>query len=118
VTWVEKTVLAGRSGAIAVDMETFHLGEFFITRRVPFVGMRTVLDEVEDSLPPLGFGLRAGRRIDALDVLRQIFFGRRCCVRLCQLYRNGRRAQVSLRKSMAVVMRIWPRGVNNGSLHP
>jgi adenosylhomocysteine nucleosidase len=101
----ERTALASRSGAMAVDMETFHLGEFFINRKVPFVAMRVVLDTVQDNLPVVGFKAMAGGRA---AILRHLLFGKSDRDQLWQFYRNGRQAQACLRKSVTALMRVWP----------
>ncbi len=50
---------AGRSGAIAVEMEAYPLARWANARGLPFVHVRVIIDPVGASLPDLGDGLGA-----------------------------------------------------------
>jgi len=104
--------LAYRTGAIATEMETFHLGEFFHKRRIPFAGVRVVVDSLEDSvqrLEPIMSGLG---RPGLLNLIRYLLSEKGSFFELLGFYRNGRRAQVALRRTVPAVVRVWP---GNGS---
>ena len=104
----ERNALAQRTGAMIAEMETFHLGAFFITRKVPFVGMRTVLDGLEDRIPLLESITEMVEWSDGLNVFWHLISHRGGLSDLWRLYGNGRRAQVALGKSVAAAVRAWP----------
>lgn len=104
----EKSTLADRTGAMVAEMETFHLGRFFLDREVPFVGIRAVIDSVEDRIP-LGESmaeLEGG--LGLLKALWRLMSHKDALFQLWRLYRNGRRAQVALGRSVAAVIKVWP----------
>jgi adenosylhomocysteine nucleosidase len=101
----ERLALAHRTGAMIAEMETFPLAAFFIGRNVPFLGMRTVLDGLEDRIPRLESIMRTVHWPDALNALWHLLRPRGG---LWSLYETGRRAQVVLRESVAAVIRVWP----------
>jgi len=108
VSPTEKRALAHRTGAMVVEMETFHLGEFFLSRNVPFLGMRTVVDGLNDRIPRLKSTMMMAGRPRPVDILRHLIFHPHGALDLWRLYENGRRAQVALRRSVGAVIRVWP----------
>ncbi len=102
----EKRALAHRTRAMVAEMETFHLGEFFLPRNVPFLGMRTVVDSLNDRIPRLKSAMVERPR--AVDILRYLISHPDGAIDLWRLYENGRRAQVALRRSVEAVIRVWP----------
>jgi adenosylhomocysteine nucleosidase len=107
----ERSALVHRTGAVVAEMETYHLGEFFHARRIPFVGMRIVVDTVEDSIPLLRTTREARLWPDLLKRLAYLLSGRNAPSRLWRFYQNGRRAQVALRQSVAALIGAWPKTV-------
>jgi len=107
----ERSALVHRTGAVVAEMETYHLGEFFRARRIPFVGMRIVVDTVEDSIPLLRATREARLWPDPLKRLAYLLSGRNAPIRLWRFYQNGRRAQVTLRQSVAALIGAWPKTV-------
>jgi nucleoside phosphorylase len=108
VSPTQRSALAHRTGAVLAEMETFHLGEFFIARGVPFMGMRTVVDGLTDRIPLPESITEVGEWPGILNAVRDLLTQRDSLVSLRRLYQNGRRAQISLAKSVAVVIRSWP----------
>jgi len=103
-----REALAQRTGAMIAEMETFYLGAFFTARKVPFVGMRTVVDSLEDRNPLLESAMKMGKWSGTLNMLGYVMSHGSGLVHVWRLYRNGRRAQSSLGKAVAAVIRAWP----------
>lgn len=108
VTPTQKSALAHRTGAMIADMETFHLGAFFLTRKVPFMGVRTVVDCLEDRIPLWDPSMETGAWPGLLNILRYLISHGGGLPLVWRLYQNGRMAQGSLGKSVATVVRVWP----------
>lgn len=108
VSRTEKCALAHRTGAMVAEMETLHLGEFFLSRNVSFLGMRIVVDSLNDHIPRLKSTMAMAGRPRPVDILRYLIFHPDGALDLWRLYENGRRAQVALRKSVGAVIRVWP----------
>lgn len=104
--------LAYRTGGIATEMETFHLGEFFHKRRIPFAGVRVVVDSLEDSVPRLEPIMSGLGRPGLLNLIPYLLSERGSFFEHLGFYRNGRKAQVALRRTVPAVVRVWP---GNGS---
>jgi adenosylhomocysteine nucleosidase len=47
----DKAELFGRTGAVAVDMESFAVAEVASTHRLPFLALRAIVDRASDELP-------------------------------------------------------------------
>ena len=103
----EKRQLAHRTGALVVEMETFHLGAFFLAQEVPFVGMRVVFDSLEDCLPVGQLAMEKLARWGARHTLWQLLLRAGDHSRIWWLSRNWRRAQVVLGKTTAAVVGSW-----------
>jgi adenosylhomocysteine nucleosidase len=69
----QKRGLGGRSGALAVDLETWHVGRAASEAGIPFLAVRTIVDTVDDDLPGfvehLGPGPRPPATVPALRYL-------------------------------------------------
>jgi nucleoside phosphorylase len=106
---VQRRALARATGAIVAEMETFHLGSFFGARRVPLMGVRTVLDGLEDPAPqwllPV-VGSRAGPGV--FQRLRRPIRGGFDPRHFWKLYKAGRAAQASLARSVSAIIGSWP----------
>jgi adenosylhomocysteine nucleosidase len=105
---IEKNRLARETGAMVAEMETFHLGEVFLIRRIPFVAMRAVVDSLEDPLPEMDLSRGKVGWPEAFGVLRDLIFRKGSISNLGRLYKNGRRAQSSLARTVAALMKYWP----------
>ncbi len=103
-----KSMLAHRTGALVVEMESFHLGEFFMSQRVPFAGMRAVFDGLGDRIPLLESITERGEGSGVWNMPWHRIAHRSALLDLWRLYRNGRAAQVALRKSVAAAITVWP----------
>ncbi|AMV22293.1 hypothetical protein [Planctomyces sp. SH-PL14] len=51
-TIAEKQALAARTGAIAVDMESFAVAKVCVERKVRFLAIRCISDDLSEDLPP------------------------------------------------------------------
>src|SRR5258707_13233585 len=47
----EKAAAFGETGAVACDMESFHVAEVCAAHNLPFVAVRVIVDTAEDVLP-------------------------------------------------------------------
>jgi nucleoside phosphorylase len=103
----EKKTLAHRTGAVVAEMETLPLGEFFATRGIPFLGMRTVVDGIEDHIPLWESTLAGAEWLRVPGILGYIFTQRRGVVNFLRMYRNARKAREVLGRSVAAVIKVW-----------
>ncbi|MCA8993600.1 MAG: 5'-methylthioadenosine nucleosidase [Planctomycetaceae bacterium] len=69
----EKQALHERTGALAVDMETYHVARVCVERKKPFAAIRAISDDLSADLPPEILGIlgpkgavRAGAVFSAL----------------------------------------------------
>ncbi len=69
----EKQALHTRSGALAVDMESYHVAKICVDRHKPFAAVRAISDDLTGDLPPEILGImgpkgtvRAGAVLGAL----------------------------------------------------
>ncbi len=108
----EKNRLARETGAMVAEMETFRLGEVFLIRRIPFVAMRAVADGLEDPLPEMDLSRGKIGWPETLGVLRNVILRKGSISNLARIYKNGRRAQSSLARTVEALMKYWP---ENGS---
>jgi nucleoside phosphorylase len=110
----EKRSLAQRTKAMIAEMETFHLGDFFMARKVSFMGIRAVLDCVDDYLPLQRRTAETGKVPGVLKALTNGLCQRGELSRLWRIYKNGRSAQIALGKGVAAVIGVWPWEGRNG----
>ena len=110
----EKRGLAQRTKAMIAEMETFHLGGFFMARKVPFMGIRAVLDCVDDYLPLQGMTAERGKVPGVLKALTYGLCQRGELSRLWRIYRTGRSAQIAMGRGVAAVIGVWPWEERNG----
>ncbi|NIS69274.1 MAG: hypothetical protein GTO12_10100 [Proteobacteria bacterium] len=104
----KRSTLAQRTGAMVAEMETFHLAEFFLDREIPFVGVRVVVDGSDDRLPLLGPFMERSGETRLLRALWHLVSDRSALLQLRRLYRNARRAQVTLAVTVPTVIAVWP----------
>lgn len=69
----EKQQLHAQTGALAVDMESYHVGQACLEREIPFAALRVIGDDLSADLPPEILGIlgpkgtvRAGAVVGAL----------------------------------------------------
>ena len=113
---VQRRALARATGAIVAEMETFHLGSFFAARRVPFMGLRTVLDGLEDPIPECLLPVGPTAEPRALQVLGRFFRGGFDPRHFWSLYKDARTAQASLARSVSAIIGSWPSNELGGTL--
>ena len=110
----EKIGLAKRTQAVVAEMETFHLGDFFMARKVPFMGLRAVLDSVGDYLPLLRRTVETWKVPGVAKALRDVLCQRGELSRLWRIFKNGRSAQIALGRSVTAMIGVWPGEERNG----
>jgi len=91
-TQEEKRALA-RSGALAVDLESYPVAQAAREAGVPWLALRAIVDPLESSLPPFA---REARRDYLLPALRYALTGPRAALALVRLARNASRAGAAL----------------------
>jgi len=104
----ERSELALRTGALAAEMETYHLAEYFLARRVFFVGLRTVVDCLEDLIPVALSGPESGGSPRLSNLLGFLASHPGAVGPLLRLYLNARKARGPLGKSVAAIVRVLP----------
>jgi len=73
LTVAGKTALRGRSGGVAVDMESHLAGAFARRRGLPFAIVRAIGDPAARALPPLATkAIRSDGGVDVAGVLREL----------------------------------------------
>ena len=92
----EKRALA-KSGALAVDMESFPVAQAAGEAGVPWVALRAIVDPLESSLPPFA---REARPDYFWPALRYAFSGPSAAVGLVRLARDARRAGAALEAAL------------------
>jgi hopanoid-associated phosphorylase len=69
----DKQRLRERTGAVAVDMESHHLGQAACSRNLPFLVLRVVVDTADHVLPPAAtVGVRPDGKTDVFAVLKAL----------------------------------------------
>jgi hopanoid-associated phosphorylase len=89
----DKRTLRGRTGASAVDMESFIAAAVALEQAVPFVACRVIIDPAERTLPAAA--LAGFRRDGTLDVAAVLFALLRHPGELPDLIRLGREARAA-----------------------
>jgi adenosylhomocysteine nucleosidase len=107
ISSTERQDVARKTGAVIAEMETFYLGEFFVARKIPFLGMRAVVDSFQDRVPLSGRSKFEPRRGVSTVTWHMMFQGGGLGY-LLRLYQNGRRAQKTLAQSVAALLKTWP----------
>ena len=99
----EKLALGETSGAASVDMETYWLARAAAARRIPFLAVRAISDTLPQKLPPFE------RLVDADGVWRSakatsyLLAHPAELAALPTMYRNARRAQMSLTRALCAL---------------
>ncbi len=105
----QRCALARGTGAIIAEMETFHLGSFFVPRDVPFLGLRTVVDSLEDQIPEWLLPTRLGSLpLVARIISSSLVHHGGGFIPFWRFYKQGRMAQATLAKAVAAVIGSWP----------
>ena len=104
----QRSALAHGTGGIIAEMETFHLGSFFIPRDVPFLGLRAVVDSLETQIPEWLLPTRLMRLPLVTRLSNSLVHRGRGYIPLWRLYRQGRMAQTTLAKAVATMIGSWP----------
>jgi nucleoside phosphorylase len=69
----EKALLANRTGAAAVDMESHRAAAFALAHDIPFAAIRVISDSASRTLPPLvGRAMRPDGSVDVVTVVRDL----------------------------------------------
>jgi nucleoside phosphorylase len=92
----EKRALA-RSGASAVDMESYAVGRAAEEARLPWLSLRAIVDPLESPLPAFA---QHGEPESVWPALRYALSGPRAAARVVQLARNARRAGAALEEAL------------------
>ena len=89
----DKRTLRGRTGASAVDMESFIAASVALEHAVPFVACRTIIDPADRTLPASALaGFRRDGRLDVMAVVMSLL---RHPGELPDLIRVGREARTA-----------------------
>ncbi len=64
--YTEKIALGQAAGAVSVDMEDYYRLEYSCAAGIPFISIRSVLDEVSDDVPGFGSGLHFRSHVSTL----------------------------------------------------
>ena len=92
----EKMELGRAFNADIVDMESYWVAKAAAERRVSFIGIRAVSDEVHESLPPFDLLLTPDGKLRRGKTAIHFLAHPHQLVRLLAIYRNARRARRSL----------------------
>jgi nucleoside phosphorylase len=92
----EKRALA-RSGAVAVDMESYPVAQAAGEAGVPWLALRAIVDPLDSSLPPFA---REARRDYFWPALRYALSGPRAALALVRLARGASRAGAALETAL------------------
>jgi hopanoid-associated phosphorylase len=103
----DKRALRGRTGASAVDMESFIAASVAMEHAVPFVACRTIIDPADRTLPASALaGFRRDGKYDVAAVLRALV---RRPGELPDLMRVGREARAARAALIAARAQLGPR---------
>lgn len=92
-----KRALAQRTGAIAVDMESFGVAEAAHAAGIPFLALRVVADPADQEIPLEALaGLREDGRVNAWPVIRAVLLAPSLMPQLRRLARQNARARARL----------------------
>ncbi|MFL5312192.1 MAG: hypothetical protein ACJ79H_17300 [Myxococcales bacterium] len=97
----EKRLLA-RSGALAVDMESYPVAHAASEAGVPWLALRAIVDPLGSSLPPF---TREARRDYFWPALRYAISGPRAALALARLSRDAARAGAALEAALPRLVR-------------
>ncbi|MBI4219379.1 MAG: hypothetical protein HY682_04480 [Chloroflexi bacterium] len=101
----EKRSLGERSGVLAVDLETWHVGDAARRAGIPFVAVRVVVDPVDDDLP--AFVSRVPRGAAPATSAAALRFVAANPLRLSGVLRTARQA-MQARRSIARFIEEFP----------
>jgi adenosylhomocysteine nucleosidase len=105
----QRSALARATGGIIAEMETFHLGSFFVPRDIPFLGLRTVVDSLEEQISERLLPTRLGSLPLVARISSSLLHHRGGgFIPFWRLYKQGRMAQATLAKAVASVIGSWP----------
>ncbi len=95
----EKAMAFGNTRAIAVDMESYAIGEVAVARGVPFIVVRVIVDTARDELPPALAGVMdSGGQVSAARLIGRLVLQPARLGSLLRLARRYGAAQRSLRR--------------------
>lgn len=92
----DKQALAGRTGALAVDMESATAGQWAADHGVPFACVRSVSDDAAAELSPELVRLLSAGHVSALRAAIALLWQPRLCREFLRLARDTRRAADAL----------------------
>jgi len=95
------------SGALAIEMEAYHLAAWAQARGLPFIHARVVLDTVDESLPDLGNALDVYGRASPLQLTIRLLARPQLIGQLFHLYRKIRILAPSLGWLAGAVAQSW-----------
>ena len=104
----QRRALARGTGGIIAEMETFHLGSFFVPRDIPFLGLRTVVDSLEEQISERLLPTRLGSLPLVAPISSSLLHHGGGFIPFWRLYKQGRMAQATLAKAVAAVIGSWP----------
>ena len=99
-----KSSLGSETGCQAVDMESFWIGQIAAEKKIPFVTVRSIIDEVGDDLSFLD-RISEGGKIAPTRILKWLLTNPGGLKILVSSYRNYRRAAANLSVVMQAVVR-------------
>ena len=111
----QRSALAHGTGGIIAEMETFHLGSFFIPRDVPFLGLRAVVDSLDAQTPEWLLPTRLERLPLVTRLSNSLVPRGHACIHFWRLYRQGRTAQTTLARAVAIMIGSWPHKDQRGT---
>ena len=103
-----RSALARGTGGIIAEMETFHLGSFFVPRGVPFLGLRAVVDNLEEQIPEWLSSTWLGSLPLVAGVSSSLVHHRGGFIPFWRFYSQARMAQAALAKAVTAIIGSWP----------
>jgi hypothetical protein len=105
-----KRLAAGRTGAVAVDMEACGVARAAAELGIPWLALKAVLDPLEESLPPWLFRCSSpAGNLRWRGILAALLRGRSARRTLDGLRRSARLAGGGLTRGLAPALQAWAR---------
>jgi len=102
----EKQQLHEQTGALAVDMETYHVAQICIERKTPFTAIRCISDDLSTDLPPEIMGIMGPKGTVRAGAIAAALFNRPSCVKdLWALRERALKSSAQLAKFLIALLK-------------